>query len=206
MDVECERAQARDRSSREDTQLFTPLQVQEMLDKALQTGLDSLPIAAQHFGRREAVEATQIEPEAGAAATALEEEAAIPTADGSHEVAPNTAAVAAETGESSNPGNMLSSIPNAVTSQPWPLQVAPDAQQTFLQTSSYVLLENNGQSTSVSIELKLRNTIHPAPPHAVARVQVTALSTVSVKIEDPRDLVLDDFNFELEANGAAGET
>lgn len=187
MDLECERAQARDRSSREDTQLFTRLQVQDMLDKALQIGLDSLLIVAQHFGKREDVEETNTEPQTGAAATTPEDEAAGRTPDGSDGVTPNTEAAAAETEGSSTPENTLSMIPKVVTPQPWPFQIAPGAQQTFLQNSSDVPLENNGEDILISIVFKPRNTLQATDQAPVARVQVTTPSTFSVKIEDMRD-------------------
>ncbi|KAG6357156.1 hypothetical protein INS49_015033 [Diaporthe citri] len=189
MDLECERAQARDCPSRENTQFFTRLQVQETLDKALLVGLDSLPIVAQqsercrsdHTGRRTAG----------------------PTPGGFDGITPNTEAAAAETEESSTPENTLSMIPKAVTPQPLPFQIALDAQQT-LQKSSDVPLENNGQSTFISIELNREIRFKQLSRHQWPGCK---LRLCSVKIEDPRDWYFGDIVFEgLEGRGAARET
>ncbi|KAK7706387.1 hypothetical protein SLS64_007727 [Diaporthe eres] len=170
--------------------------VQDMLDKALQIGLDSLPIVAQHFGKREAVEATNTEPQTGAEATIPEDEAAGPAPDRTDGVTPNTEAAATETEGSSTPENTLPRIPKAVTPQTAPFQVALDAQQTALQKYSDVLLENNWQSNFISIEFKRRNTLQATDQASVARVQVTAPSTYSVHIGDP--YTLEFFNFRVE--------
>ncbi|KAL2280361.1 hypothetical protein FJTKL_12601 [Diaporthe vaccinii] len=196
MDLECERAQARDCSSHEDTQLFTRPQVQDMLDKALQIGLDSLPIVAQHFGRREAVEATNTEPQTGAEATTPEDEAAGPAPDRADGVTPNTEAAATETEGSLTPENTLPRIPKAVTPQTGPFQFTLDAQQTSLQQYSDVLLENSRQINFISIQFNPRNTPQATDQASVARVQVTAPSTFSVKIGDPYNLDFDNFGFE----------
>lgn len=107
INLECEQTQARDCSSREDTQLFTRLQVQEMLDMALHIGLESLPIAAQHFGKREAIEATHTEPQTGAAATTSTDKVAGPAPDGFDVVNPSIEVAAAETGGSPSPKSPL---------------------------------------------------------------------------------------------------
>ncbi|KAK2605432.1 hypothetical protein N8I77_008269 [Diaporthe amygdali] len=190
--LECERAQARDCSSREDTQLFTRLQVKEMLEKALQIGSDSLPFDAQHFGKRKVVEATHTEPQTSGTATTPEDEVAGPTPNRSDGVTPNSEGVAAETEGTSTPENTLSSIPKAVTPQPCPFQVAVDAQQIPLHSSSEVPLENNGQSIFISIELKPKKRFQATGQTLVGWVQVTAPSVFSINIKDVRDLDLSD--------------
>lgn len=216
MGLERGQAQARDCSSREDTQLFTRLQVKEMLEKALHIGLDSLPSDAQHFGQRKVVEATPTEPQTSGAAP--EDEAAGPTPNGSDGVTPNTEAAAAETDGTSTPENTLSSIPKAVTPQPCPCQVAADAQQRPLHHSTEVPLENNGHSISISIEFKPRPWFQATDQAQVGSVRVTAPPTFSVNFEDTRDRDLGDFKFDdfgfddfgfderLEVSGAARET
>lgn len=193
MNLEYDRTQARDCSSREDIQLFTRPRVQEMLGMALYIGLESLPIAAQHFGIREAVEATHTEPQTGAVATTPTDKASEPAPDGSDVITPSTEAAAAETEGSSTPRTPLPRVPKAVTPQASPLQNALDAQQTLPQKSSDAPLEINGETTVISIGIKPRNNLQATDQAPVARVQVTAPSTFSVNIEKLRDLGYDDF-------------
>lgn len=188
MDLEHDRSQAWSGSSSQDIHLFTRLQVQEMLDKALQIGLDSLPIAAQHFGNREAAEDTRTEPENGAAATTPEDETAGTTPDVTDGVTPNTQATAAETEGSSTPENNLVTIPKSVTPQAQPSQTALGTQQVFLQKASEVLLETDGRGTLIYIRFDPRNVPQGTGQVPVARVEVSAPSTFSINIEDPRDM------------------
>lgn len=185
MDLECKRSQAEIGSSHQETQLFTHLKVQEMLKKALRIGLESLPIAAQHFGECEAAEETDHEPQTGAATTTPEDEDAEPTPDGSKGATPNIEAAAAETVESSTPENTLLIIPKSVTPQPRPSQTAFDAQRIPLKNSSEVLLENDGQYYRISIDFNPIKKDQATGQALKARVEVTAPAIYSVKIGDP---------------------
>lgn len=190
MDLESERSQARSGpSNRHDNQLFNRVQVQEMLDKALQIGLDSLPIAAQHFGKREAAEETYTEPQTSAAATTPEHGATGPSPDGADGGTPNTQAAAAETEGSATPENNLLTIPKSVTPQAQTSQAVLGAQQ-ILRNTSEVLLETNGQSTIINIRLTPKQTTQTTGQAPVARVEVSAPSTFSTNIEDLRDMQL----------------
>lgn len=186
MDLECEGAQGQDYSKRGATPLFTYDQVRKMLGKALHIGLDSLPSAAQHFGEREAVEATDTEPQTGTAATTPEDEAAGPSSDGSNAVTPNTETVSAETNGSATPENTLPMIPKtAATPQPPPVPIAlQDTRQTFLQQTSDVLLMNNGNVPWVTIWFTPKDPLQVTDQVPVARVQVATPSTFSAKIEE----------------------
>lgn len=188
MDIEYYQFEARNGPSSQDAHLFTRLQVQEMLDKALQIGLDSLPIAAQHFGHREPAENTRTEPESGAAATTPEDEAAGGTPDGTDTVTPNTQATTAETEGSSTPENNLVTIPKSVTPQAQPSQTALGTQQVLLQKASEVLLETDGRGTLIYIRFDPRNLPQATGQVPVARVEVSAPSTFSINIQDPRDM------------------
>lgn len=173
-------------SSRGEIPPFTYEQVRKMLEKARHIGLDSLPRAAQHFGRREAVEATDTEPQTGTATTTSEDEAAGPSSDGSDAVTPNTETASAETNGSSTPENTVPMIPKTTaTSQRSPAPIAlPHTQQIVLQKSSDVLLNNNGNPFSVSIWFTQKGPPQATDQAAVARVKVEAPSTFKVMIED----------------------
>lgn len=188
MDIERERSQARNDSNREDTQLFTRLQVQNMLEMALQIGLDSLPIAAQHFGNREAAGDTRTEPENGAAATTPEDQTAGMTPDGTDGVTPSTEAAAADTDGSLTPENNLATIPKSVTLPAQPSQTALGTQQVLLKKASEVLLKTDGRGTLIYIRFDPRNLPQGTGQVPVARVEVSAPSTFSINIEDPRDI------------------
>lgn len=185
MDLEWERAQGQDYSSRGATPLFTKDQVRKMLGKALHIGLDSLPSAAQHFGKRGAVETTT-EPQTGHAATTSRDEAAGLSPDGSEAATTSTCTASAETNGSSTPENALPMIPKtAATPQPSPVPIAlQDTGQTFLQQTSDVLLMNNGNVPWVAVWFTPKDPLQAIDQAPVARVQVTAPSTFSVKIEE----------------------
>lgn len=185
MDLEREEAQGQEHSGRGATPLFTEDQVRKMLGKALHIGLHSLPSAAQDFGKRGAVEATA-EPQTSNAATTPEDEAAGPSSDGSDAVTPNTQTASAETNGSATPENTLPMIPKtAATPQPPPVPIAlQDTRQTFLQQTSDVLLMNNGNVPWIAIWFTPKLPLQATDQAPVARVQVTAPSTFSVKIEE----------------------
>lgn len=179
MDLEMERLKQEDASIGQDTPLFTAQKVQQLLEKALRIGLDSVPVVAQQFGNITAGEQPEVdvpinvEPQLNAAMHAPEFHL------------PNQAA-GLDVDESAPPENALWQTSNALSPQPHAFQIPGVASQIPLDSVSEVSL-NEFFSTLISVEIKPRPPLQPGQYISVARVKVTAPSSFSIRILHPND-------------------